>query len=31
TGIPPNLALGGALAVVGARKLVEFRNRGLES
>jgi metallophosphoesterase (TIGR03767 family) len=30
TGIPPNLALGGALAVVGARKLVEFRNRGLE-
>lgn len=29
TGVPSNLALGGALAVVGARKLVEFRNRGL--
>jgi hypothetical protein len=29
TGIPRNLALGGALAVVGARKLFEFRERGL--
>lgn len=28
-GIPSNLALGGALAVVGARKLIEFRNRGM--
>ena len=29
TGLPANLALGGALAVVGSRKLVEFRERGL--
>jgi metallophosphoesterase (TIGR03767 family) len=28
TGIPSNLALGGALAVVGARRMVDFRNRG---
>lgn len=30
TGLPGNLALGGALMVVGARKLVEFRERGLD-
>lgn len=29
TGVPSNLALGGALAVVGARKLIQFRERGL--
>ena len=31
SGVPANLAIGGALAVVGARKLVEFRERNLTS
>jgi metallophosphoesterase (TIGR03767 family) len=31
TGIPSNLALGGALVVAGARKIVDFRERGIES
>ena len=30
TGVPSNLALGGALMVVGAHKLVQFRERGLD-
>jgi hypothetical protein len=30
TGVPTNLALGGALVVAGARKLFEFRNRGFD-